>query len=360
MKRKVETRMALPFERSYNDVELYGARVKELRKGENRTCRDVANNIGISHSIITKIENGSQKRINLKHLELLSEYFTCSYMSLLGKSDSRTYYKDNILYLNPDDRIYLEDILHQTGYLTTDQTIDSVGGIVLDKIIRRYADEEKNGKFRIQYERDSCLNVRATSITRIAKDNSYGVRVTLEGGHKIYFYYFKKRNFKVDLTSQERTIADVGELEKKRDSKYIIQQIAARKDFEDVLVVQECRNLDYPALFKDKSRNTTHRYHMMLQKIFYKHNSFDVKNIPIIELLYAMPHYRDNEIIKLLVRILRMDEFYGKHSEKNKYGEVTRLMSDYLQLFLDLDYEYLKYCYEEIIMKNKDKKKRRG
>lgn len=98
----------------------------------------------------------------------------------------------------------------------------------------------------------------------------------------------------------------------------------------------------------------------MLQKIFYKPNSFDVKNIPIIELLYAMPHYRDNEIIKLLVRVLRMDEFYGNHSEKNKYGEVTRLMSDYLQLFLDFDYEYLKYCYEEIVMKNKDKKKRRG
>ena len=138
MKKDLKIRMTLPFERTYNDVEMYGKRVRELRKQQEKTCREVANDIGIAHSIITKIETGVTKKINLKHLELLSEYFGCVYTYLLGKCDSLTCYKDNILYINPDNDIYLEDILCKSGYLAENKTIDSVGEVVLDKIIRCY------------------------------------------------------------------------------------------------------------------------------------------------------------------------------------------------------------------------------
>ena len=87
----------------------------------------------------------------------------------------------------------------------------------------------------------------------------------------------------------------------------------------------------------------------MLNEIFYHPKTYNIKNIPIIELLYAMPHLGDDEIIELFVRILRMEEFYVRHSEQNEYGKVTRLMSDYLELFLTKDYEELKRHYDKII-----------
>ena len=90
----------------------------------------------------------------------------------------------------------------------------------------------------------------------------------------------------------------------------------------------------------------------MLNDIFYVNNSFQIKNQPVLEILYAMPHAKSDEIVDLLVTIIRSDDFCkrpsGGDSKSVEKSKAVFLLSKYMQLFLQLDYITLSDIYSEI------------
>ena len=89
------------FEKNLNDVCKYGKRIRKKRESLNLPLRQLARRLAISHSQLSKIENGNTVFINIEILQMLSEELKCSPLYLLAKSDFEKGELENYCYTNP-------------------------------------------------------------------------------------------------------------------------------------------------------------------------------------------------------------------------------------------------------------------
>lgn len=63
-------------------------RLKKLRQQQRLTVRELANKTGFSIAVLSRLEN-EKRPFTQQHLEILSQFFDCSFDYILGKSDER-------------------------------------------------------------------------------------------------------------------------------------------------------------------------------------------------------------------------------------------------------------------------------
>lgn len=63
-------------------------RLKQLRLGAKLTIRELSDKTGFSIAVLSRLENGVRP-FTQQHLEILSQFFDCSFDYILGKSDER-------------------------------------------------------------------------------------------------------------------------------------------------------------------------------------------------------------------------------------------------------------------------------
>ena len=66
--------------------DLFGARLRKLRRGKKEVQQDIANLLGVSTAQVSAMENGS-KTTTVEKLALLCEHFNVSADYLLGLTD---------------------------------------------------------------------------------------------------------------------------------------------------------------------------------------------------------------------------------------------------------------------------------
>lgn len=134
----------MQFEAYCNDTKIYGKRIRKEReristeRGKTYTVRDLAIDLGIKHSTVTKIETGNRSRINIDYLNLMCNLFNCSYLYLLGKSNYRTASTSNYCFPNPRNNTELLKMIISLGnifYINKEMVTASnyILGMIIDK-----------------------------------------------------------------------------------------------------------------------------------------------------------------------------------------------------------------------------------
>lgn len=63
-------------------------RLKRLRQDARLTIRELSEKTGFSIAVLSRLEN-EKRPFTQQHLEILSQFFDCSFDYILGKSDER-------------------------------------------------------------------------------------------------------------------------------------------------------------------------------------------------------------------------------------------------------------------------------
>lgn len=63
-------------------------RLKKLRQDARLTIRELSEKTGFSIAVLSRLEN-EKRPFTQQHLEILSQFFDCSFDYILGKSDER-------------------------------------------------------------------------------------------------------------------------------------------------------------------------------------------------------------------------------------------------------------------------------
>jgi len=94
----------------------FGSRLSELRKNKNLTMKDLANEIGVSRTTISRYENDSRQP-SKEVLEVLADYFEVTTDYLLGRTNQKYFSQDETIAfhakgdLNEEDQKMVRDLI---------------------------------------------------------------------------------------------------------------------------------------------------------------------------------------------------------------------------------------------------------
>lgn len=311
------------FEKCLNDVCKYGERIRKKREALNLPLRQLARKLAISHSQLSKIENGNTAFINIEILQMISEEIKCSPLYLLAKSDFEKCELENYCYTNP----YTNQKLLSDWYSNIEHST-----------CRKIFIGEK------EFE---MPDFRIRSLIDIAKEHQNGIRLHID--NKILHLTYITKKYYVTSTSLhkdkyvEYTIASG----KKNNS--IVKNLPndsadffLHKDFNDCLIIQNCSPVQW-LVQKVNNVDINLLYHQKLTEVFQK-GFMQYTNYNLIDYLFELrqiEQFDENRIIRNFTRILHRNEV--SHSFICKLtNQLLLLQKTDLKNILDLIQEIIK------------------
>lgn len=310
------------FEKYLNDVCKYGERVRKKRESLNLSLRQLARRLAISHSQLSKIENGNTAFINIEILQMLSEEMMCSPLYLLAKSDFEKGELENYCYTNP--------------YTNQKLVSDWCYNIEHSTYRKIFIDEKE---FELP-------DFRIRSLIDKAKENQQGIRLHID--NKIYhLIYLKKEHFSKCLFLRKERYIDIKKAIFEKGNSIVEKLPNDSTDFflheklNDYLIIQNCSPVQWLA------KNVTNvdinvLYHQKLVEIFEK-GFMQYTNYNLIDYLYELHNieqFNENPIINNFTRILHREEVSYSYIYKITNG-LLRLGKEDLENVLDLIGEIL-------------------
>lgn len=282
----------MQFEAYCNDTKIYGKRIRKEReristeRGKTYTVRDLAADLGIKHSTVTKIENGNRCKINIGYLNLMCNLFNCSYLYLLGKSNYRTASTTNYCFPNPRNNTELLKMIISLGnifYINNEMVTSSnyVLGMIIDK----------------------------------ARSNPKGITVRNKSKkYKIYYFLkenlIKQKNSNI-LTQAENSNDFTMEEEYLNIHPRIEEELYQNKSIYDIIIIQDCTAKNDMIHYTEPEKDDNALYRLKLQSLFIE-DWVHVKNYNLLDFLYAIRNIEEinnSEILCELTKIFRDDNF---------------------------------------------------
>lgn len=294
------------FEKYLNDVSEYGNRVRNKRKSVNLTVRQLSQKLGISHSELSKIENGNKTFINLDILQMLSEILDCSIFFLLAKSDFEKGKLENYCYTNPYNNQELIEAWCTNLEHSTCRKIFADGK------------EFEMPDFRIR------------TLIDIAKENPDGIKLHIDDRIYYLMYLTKKYYVKSTPLRKEKYIEyKTAIFEKNNKIREKLPNDSVEffryKEFKDCLIIQNCSPVQWLAE-KVTNADINVLYHQKLTEIFQK-GFMQYTNYNLIDYLFELHEvnqFNEDSIIQIFTRIL--------HTSEIDHSSICKLINKLLYL----------------------------
>lgn len=281
----------MQFEAYCNDTKIYGERIRKERerisaeRGKTYTVRDLASDLGIKHSTISKIENGNRNRINIDYLNLMCSIFNCSYLYLLGKSNYRTASTANYCFPNPRNNTELLKM------------IISLGNV-----------------FYINKKIVTSSNYILGMIIDEARSSPRGITIK-SGKTKYQVYYFLKECLikpkKSNVLTRAENSSEIITEEKYPDiNPRIERELYENDSIDDILIIQDCTTRNDMIRYTETEKDDNALYLLKLQALFFE-DLIHIKNYNLLDFLYTIRNIdeiNNSDILLKLVKIFRGEE----------------------------------------------------
>ena len=305
------------FEAYCNDTKIYGEKIRKERerisaeRGKTYTVRDLASDLGIKHSTVTKIENGNRAKINIDYLNMMCNIFNCSYLYLLGKSEYRTALTANYCYPNPRNNTELLEKINSFGSVFTVNEKKVTSPEYVSKIL---IDE--------------------------AHSNPTGITVKNEKAKYKVYYFLKgqltKPKLKHILTRAEESNMFESEFE---------QALYYNDSIVDIIIIQDLTTRSDMIRFTEPKKDNLTLYLSKLQDLFFEDYT-RIKNYSLLDFLHEIRNIDKINNSDLLFEVLKVFHTEGEKLTEDDVYSLLQIIKNYYDADEDKRKAMFKASYE--------------